>query len=182
MGAVPDPIAIAPVAAPPVRRGHDTGAVTAELALGLSAVVAVLVAAILTLSAGITQLRCADAARAGARAAAVGAEPAEIRRTVLALAGQDAAVRVDRSGEWVVVRVERALGSGRGWGFAGLTAAAEARAWVEPTATGLARVDGRPARAEAQTGDVHAPSIGVVGQRPEAHAPPEPGPGHGSRA
>lgn len=110
----------------------ERGSVTAELAIVLPAVVAVLVLALTTAGAAIEQVRCADAARAGARAAALGEDMTGVRSVAVSLAADDAAVEVRRTGEWVVVRVSRPLSSR--WGA--LLASAEARAWVEPTAAG----------------------------------------------
>lgn len=105
---------------------------TAELALVLPAVVAVLVLALSTAGAAIEQVRCADAARAGARAAALGDDLAGVRAAVTALADDDAVVDVRRTGEWVVVRVSSPWRTP--WGA--LLASAEARAWAEPTSAG----------------------------------------------
>ncbi len=120
--------------------GRARGSVTAEFAIGLPAVVVVLVAAILTATAAIGQLRCADAARAGARAAALGADVAQVRDTSQVLAGPGAAVAVVRDGSWVVVRVTKPLAAtgwvAGSWAAGGLVARGEARAWVEPVADG----------------------------------------------
>lgn len=106
---------------------------TAELAIALPAVVLLLVVGLVASSAAITQLRCTDAARAGARAAALGADLATVSGTARTLAGPEAVVSVRREGAWTVVQVRRPVGV-RGW-FAGpLVAAAEARAWNEPVA------------------------------------------------
>ena len=110
---------------------RDQGSITAELALGLPAVT-LLLAAILTLgSAAIGQLRCADAARAGARAAALGETSAEITSIAGRLAGEGAVVGVDRAGAWVTVTVSRAVVEGRLAGGS-LRARASAVSRVEP--------------------------------------------------
>jgi Flp pilus assembly protein TadG len=87
-------------------RGHDTGVVTAETALALPAVVA-MIAVVLTVGQVVTaQLRCVDAARAGARLAARG-EPAE--RVVSAAARAAPAssrVTMQRSADQATVRVQ----------------------------------------------------------------------------
>jgi Flp pilus assembly protein TadG len=114
------------------RRARDRGTVTAELAIVLPAVVLVLVVAMTTAGAALAQVRCADAARAGARVAALGDDLPRVRSAVGEVAGAGAAVEVRRAGDWVIVRVERALTSR--WGP--LVAAAEARAWVEPGESG----------------------------------------------
>lgn len=114
-------------AASTAHRQGERGSVTAELALLLPAVVVILLVCATLGAAAIGQLRCADAARAAARAAAIG-EPAAVVETVARdLAGDDAQVRVDRTGQWVEVTVTRPLPAApelQTWGTA--------RAWVEP--------------------------------------------------
>jgi hypothetical protein len=105
--------------------------VTAEFAIVLPAVVAVLAVSLLVASAAIAQVRCTDAARAAARAAAIGAAEGEVAAVARTLAGSGAAVTVRREGEWVVVRIERDAGRAP-WVAGPFVAAAEARAWVEP--------------------------------------------------
>jgi len=106
----------------------ERGGVTVELALALPAVVA-LAALLLSLgAAALSQMRCADAARAGAREAALGSDNAGISATVRLLAGQDTRVTIDRQDSWVTVRVERQVPlPGRV-----LTASAAATAACEP--------------------------------------------------
>ena len=114
---------------PATRR--EGGTVTAELALALPAVVTVLVALLLLSSAATTQLRAADAARAGARAAALGEQTAVVAQVAERLAGAGARVQVQRDGEWVTVTVRRSVDVGR-LSAAGLTASARATARAEP--------------------------------------------------
>ena len=111
------------------------GSVTAEFAVGLPAVVMVLVVVILAATAAIGQVRCVDAARAGAREAALGSAVAQVHATAEHLAGEGAAVAVTREGAWVVVRVSRPVAA-FGWLGRGLVASGRAQAWVEPTAAG----------------------------------------------
>lgn len=110
------------------RRG-DRGAVTAELAVALPAVVMVLVVSLLVVMAGVAQLRVSDAARAGARAVAVGEEDVRVEEIVRHLAGADAVVRVVRGDPWVTVQVSAPAAPG--FGGQALTASAEATAWLE---------------------------------------------------
>ena len=110
---------------------RDRGSVTAELAVGLPAVVVVLVALLLVASTAIAQTRCTDAARAGARAAALGESAGSITATVRRLAGAEASIAVSRTDEWVTVEVSSAVGSGS-WGGSPLRARATATARVEP--------------------------------------------------
>lgn len=84
---------------------RERGSVTAELAVLLPGVVLAIVLILAVASAGVMQVRCADAARAGARAAALGQDDAEVTALVQQLAGEGATVTVTRSADWVDVRV-----------------------------------------------------------------------------
>jgi Flp pilus assembly protein TadG len=110
---------------------RERGSVTAELAIALPAVTLLLAAVLVLGSAASGQLRCADAARAGARAAAIGEDPSEIVAIANRVAGAGASVGVDVSGVWVTVTVGRSVLAGP---FAGgpLRAQASAVARVEP--------------------------------------------------
>jgi hypothetical protein len=87
--------------------------VTAELAVVLPAVTLVLAAVLSVGQAVVAQLACVDAARAGARAAARGDDPAAVRQTalrVLGAAGPDGpAVGVVTASDQVEVTVSRSL-------------------------------------------------------------------------
>lgn len=85
----------------------DRGAVTAEVAVLLPLVVLLLVAVLGFGTTAVAQLRCADAARAGARAAAIGDDDGEVAAVARRVAGAGADVTVHRSDGWVVVHVER---------------------------------------------------------------------------
>jgi hypothetical protein len=65
-----------------LRSRPDAGMVTAELAAALTALVLVLVVALNAVVAGIDLIRCTDAARVAARAAARGDDPAAVRALV----------------------------------------------------------------------------------------------------
>lgn len=111
----------------------DRGQATAELALGLPSVVAVLLMTLWMLAAVTAQARCAEAARLGARAAARG-EPEQVTRWWVAQAAPPGAVvSVDRSGAEVRVRVEVTVGGGGSYG--GFVPA------VGVSATGVAAVE-----------------------------------------
>lgn len=86
------------------RRG-DRGYVTAETAVVIPVLVALAALLIWGLMAAAAQVRCVDAARAGARAAARSEAPGEVRRVVLEAAPDGAQVRVARDGDLVRVRV-----------------------------------------------------------------------------
>lgn len=111
------------------RPGAEHGAITAEFAVALPAVVLVLVAVLLIAMAGATQLRVADAARAGARAAAAGESDGRILEIVRHVGGEDVSVSVLRAEPWVTVQVRAPVAGG--WFSDGLTATGEATAWLE---------------------------------------------------
>jgi len=113
------------------RDDRERGAVTAELAVALPAVVLVLVVVLTLAAAAGAQMRSADAARAAARAAAIGEDDATVRATALRVAGDDATVGVTRADPWVEVRVTTPVVGG--WlSGSPLRASGEAVAWVEP--------------------------------------------------
>ena len=91
----------------------DDGYATAEAAVALPALLVVLA---LALGAVVTvdgQLRCVDAARAGARVAARGDSDAASRQAAEQVAPQHARVTVEHRGDRVRVRVEVVLRAGR---------------------------------------------------------------------
>jgi len=110
--------------------GRDRGGVTAELALVLPGVVLLLVALLTAAGAAVTQVRVADAARAGARAAALGESHAEVGEVARSLAGDASDVRVSESGGYVVVEVSQDFSGPLG--LADLAASSSARALPEP--------------------------------------------------
>lgn len=113
------------------NRDAERGTVTAELAVALPAVVLVLVAVLTLVAASVAQMRAVDAARAGARAVAIGAEESVVVQTVGRIGGDDAELAIDRDGAWVRVTVTKPVV--RGWVVAGpLRARGTATAWVEP--------------------------------------------------
>ncbi|UFU07138.1 TadE family type IV pilus minor pilin [Ruania halotolerans] len=109
---------------------RERGSVTAELAVLLPAVVLILVAVLVAAAIGVAQVRCADAARAGARAAAVGQSQAEVVELAQGVAGPDAVVSVQEDGAWVQVRVVAEVPLGPLGGL--LEVSAELSAPVEP--------------------------------------------------
>jgi Flp pilus assembly protein TadG len=113
------------------RDRRDRGSVTAELAVGLPAVALLLVALLTVASAAVAQTRCTDAARAGARAAALGEADGTVLATARRVAGDGAAVAVSRSDGWVTVAVSSPVGSGS-WHGSPLHAHATAVARAEP--------------------------------------------------
>ncbi|MPV38725.1 TadE family type IV pilus minor pilin [Georgenia subflava] len=109
---------------------REGGGVTAELAIVLPGVVLLLVALLTAASAALTQVRVADAARAGARAAALGESSAVVSDVAQELAGAGAEVVVGDDGRYVVVEVSTELDGPLG--LADLRARASARAVPEP--------------------------------------------------
>jgi hypothetical protein len=103
------------------------GAVTAEFAVALPAVLLLLALLLAGSAAGVTQLRLEEAARAGARALARGEDVATVDGIVRRLAGESATSAVDSDGEWLAVtvsaRVPGAVGSLVPWTLT-------ARAWA----------------------------------------------------
>jgi hypothetical protein len=87
------------------RSERDQGAVTAEFAVTLPAVLLLLALLLAGSAAGITQLRLEEAARAGARALARGDGNAAVDGIVRRLAGDTASAVVVEDGEWINVTV-----------------------------------------------------------------------------
>ncbi len=85
--------------------GKSRGAVTAEFAVALPAVLLLLAMLLAGVAAGITQLRLEEAARAGARALARGENAAAVEGIVRTLAGASATTAVAADGEWLIVTV-----------------------------------------------------------------------------
>lgn len=87
----------------------DRGTVTAELAIVLPAVTAILAVLLAGAAAGLTQLRVQEGARAGARAAARGEAIASVQEISARITGPGAAVQVSYDGPWIRVRVSAAV-------------------------------------------------------------------------
>jgi hypothetical protein len=83
----------------------ERGSVTAETAVVLPVLVIVLGMVLWGVGAAGAQLRCIDAARAGARAYARGEDPAAARLAVDQAAPRESTLVVRRNGELVEVRV-----------------------------------------------------------------------------
>ncbi|MFJ8882582.1 TadE family type IV pilus minor pilin [Streptomyces sp. NPDC102402] len=111
------------------RRG-DGGAVTAEAAMALPVLVAFVVALVWALVAAADQIRCVDAARAGARAAARSETEEAVRSASREAAPGGARIAVERAGGLWRVRVEAPT---PGPAPLGLTLRAEAVALAEDT-------------------------------------------------
>jgi hypothetical protein len=109
---------------------RQSGTVTAELAMTLPGVLLLCVALLVTGQAVVGEVRCVDAARAGARLAARGEPDSSVRAEVVRRAPPGASVSVARAGDQVRVSVRAPLrGPTPAW--AGLSASAAASASVE---------------------------------------------------
>jgi Flp pilus assembly protein TadG len=86
-------------------RGREDGMVTAETAVVLPVLLLVLAAAVSAVTVVGAQLRCVDAAREGARAAARGEAPAAVTELVRRVAPAGAVVDVTLDGDEVRVTV-----------------------------------------------------------------------------
>ncbi|GAA1848101.1 hypothetical protein GCM10009751_00270 [Myceligenerans crystallogenes] len=105
--------------------------VTAEIAFALPAVVLVLVVVLSLVAASMAQMRAVDAARAGARAIAIGEDGGGVDRVVARVGGKDAELTVERDGEWVSVIVSKPVVTG--WDLVDqLRVRGTATAWAEP--------------------------------------------------
>ncbi|MDQ0922081.1 Flp pilus assembly protein TadG [Pseudarthrobacter sp. W1I19] len=93
-----------------LRRAAERGAVTAEFAVTLPAVVLLLAMLLSGAAAGVTQLRLEEGARAGARALARGDDAAAVERIVRTLSGTSASAAVAADGEWLNVTVTGRVG------------------------------------------------------------------------
>ncbi|OHV29232.1 pilus assembly protein TadE [Parafrankia colletiae] len=117
------------------RDDRDQGQVTAELAMGLPSLVAVVFLLLWMISAVSAQTRCAEAARLAARAAARGETPAATRAWALRAAPPDAVIDIEEVEGGVRVRVTATVGAGGAGAIApAVTVSAFAVAAVEATA------------------------------------------------
>ncbi len=98
-----------------LRLKTEAGMITAEFAAVLPAVVLVLGVLLNTVAIGIDQIRCVDAARAVARAAARGESPAAAERVGARSAPDGARVTVGTDGDRVRARVEAGVPGPFGW-------------------------------------------------------------------
>ena len=119
----------------PTRRRAESGAATAELALGIPLLVALTAGLVWMLAVGAAQVRVIDASREAARAVARGDDVIAAESVALRIAPDDARVRIE-VGEARVVVTTSARVSGPGGLLAslpGVTVSAEAVALVETT-------------------------------------------------
>lgn len=90
--------------------GKCRGAVTAEFAVALPAVLFLLAMLLAGSAAGLTQLRLEEAARAGARALARGEDTGAVEGIVRQVAGNSASAATSEDGEWLSVTVSGRIG------------------------------------------------------------------------
>lgn len=124
---------------------NTSGMATAELAVALPTLVVVVAFAAALLHAVGAELRCADAARIGARAAARGESQAQIVGAAKAAAPPGAVVQVTISGTYSTVSVTSPVTVPGPWAHAGVhwRVTARAVAPAEPAAAGLIAGDPR---------------------------------------
>jgi Flp pilus assembly protein TadG len=115
------------------RLRHERGAVTAELALGIPLLLAVVAALVWLLAVGAGQVRVVDAAREAARSLARGDDRAAAVARAEQVAGEGARVSVTSAGGDVRVLVTRDLDGPGGLldALPGATLSSEAVASVE---------------------------------------------------
>ncbi|MET9658490.1 TadE family type IV pilus minor pilin [Streptomyces sp. NPDC006510] len=109
---------------------RDRGAVTAEAAMAIPVLVVFGLALVWALMAASAQIRCVDAARAGARAAARSEPEAQVLEVTRSAAPGGAEIAMERTGELWRVRVAAPMS---GPGPLALTLHAEAAALAEDT-------------------------------------------------
>ncbi|MEE1745142.1 TadE family type IV pilus minor pilin [Streptomyces sp. JV184] len=110
--------------------GRDRGAVTAEAAMAIPVLAVFALALVWALMAASAQIRCVDAARAGARAAARSEPEPQALEAARSAAPDGAEVAMERTGELWRVRVAASM---PGPGPLALTLHAEAAALAEDT-------------------------------------------------
>lgn len=97
------------------RPDPDRGMVTAELAATIPTLIFVLLIAINAVLIGINQVRCVDAARVAARAAARGDTPAAVQEVGARAGPPGSTVSVAGGGEAVTVTVSAPVPGPFGW-------------------------------------------------------------------
>ena len=117
-------------------RGDQEGFATAEFAVVLPAIGAVVLLAVWAVLVVVAQLRCVDAAGAGARALARGEDSAQVVAVVGSMAPRGATVRLGRDGDRVSVEVSATVRFPALWrGAPGAHVGDQASALAEDTAS-----------------------------------------------
>jgi Flp pilus assembly protein TadG len=109
----------------------ESGAITAEFATALPAVMMIGIALVAIGAAFTTQFRVHDAARVGARLTALGKDSYTVKNEVAAIARGNASVVITGSQNWVTVNVFRGFDVGPAW-LPAVGLSSSATAWVEP--------------------------------------------------
>ena len=123
------------------RQNGDRGSVTAETAIVLPAIVAVLAMLLAGAAAGSTQLQLEKAAQTAARQLARGETSSVAASAVRKIAGSGATMESGNTGGWITVRTTAAVSVP--WaGIGGWTLTAEATAPAEQHAVSSARITG----------------------------------------
>ena len=121
----------------PAGRAGDEGFVTAETAVALPVLVLLTGVLVWGVLVGAAQLRCVDAAREGARAAARGDPQGRVLDAARNAGPRDATVSVSEGGDTVSVRVSATTRAPGGLGgLLAIDVAATASAVREPGTTG----------------------------------------------
>lgn len=118
------------------QKSGDAGMVTAETAVVLPVLVFVLAAALAAVSVVTAQMRCTDAAREGARAAARGEPSAAVQEIAASSAPDASTVTVNQNGETVTVQVSASVPLIPGLGPS-MTVSDSATAALEPGVGGV---------------------------------------------
>lgn len=125
------------------RRISEQGSVTAELAVTLPALTAILALLLVGAVVGVTQLRLEEAARAGARAAARGETSATVVSTARRIAGPSAEVDISLGAQWsrvqVTARVEGPLAGLVSWPLVAEAVTKRESSYATAGVTGAAR-------------------------------------------
>ena len=119
-----------------MSRRRDRGMATAEFAVVLPALVLIIAAGLAMVSVVLAQLRCVDAAREAARAAARGEPPDVVRSAAVRAAPAGARVDIGNAGDEVRVTVSAPAGSVGGL-LPPFHVSARAVALREPESTGV---------------------------------------------
>lgn len=162
------------------RAGNARGAVTAEFAVAMPAVLLLLAMLLAGAAAGVTQLRLEEAARAGARALARGESATAVEGIVRTLAGASATAAVTADGEWLSVTVADQVGGPLGstvpWTLTAV-ASTQREASVARLEASFARQEANVARHAAQEQPTGLRAAPVSGSWRTARAgSPEPPP------
>jgi hypothetical protein len=116
--------------------GGDRGSATVEVAVALPALVFLMVIGLWGVTVAGDQVACVDAARAGARAAARGEDPASVRAAVAKAAPPGADIEISRGSAMTQVVVTVAIRPPGSVTLPGLVLRERAEALTEPDAGG----------------------------------------------